>query len=225
MGTAFDNETELIRVTLVDYFTAEVLVDSLVWPDVPMASLNTRYSGIGWGTLKAARKEGRCVAGVAAARRAVWEYVSPGTIVVGHSVHCDLNVLRWIHPVVVDSLLLAKAAKGAASSNSGGDDGQDGDEDGDGVSRNGTSVLESDEETPGSGGVRLDKKEPSGAKKKKNKRKRGGDFSLKKLAMEKLGRAIQGRRGHDSLEDALAARDLVHGYISKEIHSLEEVWH
>jgi RNA exonuclease 1 len=39
-------------------------------------------------------------------------------------------------------------------------------------------------------------------------------MSLKALAMKRLGRAIQvGKKGHDSLEDALAARDLIQAHI------------
>jgi hypothetical protein len=43
-------------------------------------------------------------------------------------------------------------------------------------------------------------------------RKGSGALSLKTLAMVRLGREIQagGKKGHDSLEDALAARDLAH---------------
>ncbi|KAK4243848.1 hypothetical protein C7999DRAFT_35804 [Corynascus novoguineensis] len=42
MGTAFDEDSELIRLTLIDYFSGEILIDSLVYPDVPMKHFNTR---------------------------------------------------------------------------------------------------------------------------------------------------------------------------------------
>jgi hypothetical protein len=48
------------------------------------------------------------------------------------------------------------------------------------------------------------------------KKRKGGDLSLKGLADTRLGRKIQlgdGKTGHDSLEDAVAARDLVHWHI------------
>jgi hypothetical protein len=35
----------------------------------------------------------------------------------------------------------------------------------------------------------------------------------KHFALKKLARSIQEGKGHDSLEDAIAARDLVHSYI------------
>jgi hypothetical protein len=42
--------------------------------------------------------------------------------------------------------------------------------------------------------------------------KSSGALSLKTLTMARCGRDIQkaGKRGHDSLEDAIAARDLAH---------------
>jgi RNA exonuclease 1 len=45
----------------------------------------------------------------------------------------------------------------------------------------------------------------------KVKKKKGGMMSLKMLAKKYLDRDIQvGKKGHDSLEDAVAARDVVH---------------
>ena len=41
MGTAFDGDSELIRLTLIDYFSGETLIDSLVYPDVAMLHFNT----------------------------------------------------------------------------------------------------------------------------------------------------------------------------------------
>jgi DNA polymerase III epsilon subunit-like protein len=45
----------------------------------------------------------------------------------------------------------------------------------------------------------------------KQKKRKGGAMSLKTLAKKYLDRDIQkGNKGHDSLEDAIAARDVVH---------------
>jgi RNA exonuclease 1 len=44
-------------------------------------------------------------------------------------------------------------------------------------------------------------------------------LSLKKLMKECLGKDVQtGKKGHDSLEDAIAARDLVHWQITQPKH-------
>jgi RNA exonuclease 1 len=106
MGTAASGDPELIRVTLIDYFSEEVLVDNLVDPDVRMQHLNTRYSGVSWADLKNARIKGVCLSGKARARQAIWRYVGTDTIVVGHGLSNDMRSLRWIHTTVVDSLLV-----------------------------------------------------------------------------------------------------------------------
>ena len=57
---------------------------------------------------------------------------------------------------------------------------------------------------------------PQQAVKPKKKPKGTGRLALKTLARELLGREIQtkDRLGHDSLEDAIAARDLAHWYVT-----------
>jgi RNA exonuclease 1 len=106
MGTAASGDPELIRVTLIDYFSEEVLVDNLVDPDVRMQHLNTRYSGVSWADLKNARIKGVCLSGKSGARQAIWKYIGTDTIVVGHGLSNDMRSLRWIHTTVVDSLLV-----------------------------------------------------------------------------------------------------------------------
>jgi hypothetical protein len=50
---------------------------------------------------------------------------------------------------------------------------------------------------PAKGGMGKQKRDPDGV-------------SLKAFALKKLRRSIQTGKGHDSLEDAIAAKDLVH---------------
>lgn len=111
MGTSTRGEKELIRLTAVDFFTGEVLVDSLVYPSVPMQHFNTRYSGVTRGMLEAARRKKTCIMGRDAARQRLWRYVGPETIVVVHGGHNDFLALRWIHLRVVDTFLVARAAR------------------------------------------------------------------------------------------------------------------
>jgi RNA exonuclease 1 len=178
MGTAQSGESELIRVTLVDYFSSTILVDPLVCPDVQMNHYNTRFSGVTKRDMERARLRGACIMGRDQARAMVWRFVGPNTVVVGHSAHNDLTALRWIHPRVIDTFLLeslnAKAARGKETALP-------------------PSVLTSS----------------------KGQRKESGALSLKSLAMLRLNREIQAsRKGHDSLEDALATRDLAHWNIT-----------
>jgi len=156
MGTAASGDNELIRLTLIDYFSSDVLIDKLVWPDVQMLHMNTKWSGVTWKMMNEARNKRKCVFGWKNARSLVWKFVSPETIVIGHGVQSDLTSLRWIHPRLIDTLIVER----------GNDDKKTG-------------------------------------------------LSLKKLAEERLGRAIQQGRGHDSLEDAIATRDLLHWNVLK----------
>ena len=111
MGVAESGESELIRVTVVDYFSCEVLVDKLVWPDVKMNHYNTRFSGVTRQAMHDARRTKSCLFGRNNARRAVCKFVGPDTIVVGHGVQQDLTSLRWIHPQLIDTLLVERGKR------------------------------------------------------------------------------------------------------------------
>ncbi|KAL2177279.1 ribonuclease H-like domain-containing protein, partial [Thermothelomyces heterothallicus CBS 202.75] len=188
MGTAFDDDSELIRLTLLDYFSGETLIDSLVYPDIPMKHFNTRWSGITRADMEASRRKRQCIRGRDAARRAVFQFVGHSTVVVGHSAQHDLSALRWIHHRVVDSFIVESARRKEIQL---------------------TAARERDEK----GGDSAEGGAP--VANEKRVQKGPGRMSLKALAMERLGRAIQvGNNGHDSMEDALAARDLVHAYIT-----------
>ncbi|KAM3475549.1 hypothetical protein MY8738_007357 [Beauveria namnaoensis] len=184
MGTAASGESELIRVSAVDLFTRRVLVDSLVWPDVRMAHYNTRFSGVSRPAMDAARRARRTLAGRTAAREALWRFVGPNTVVVGHSANSDLNALRWIHPLVVDTLLLEMRIQERPQSKN-------------------EECGEEEEE-----GEQQQQQQQQQVVVKLDKAKYPG-LSLKALAKERLKREIQNQaQGHDSLEDALATRDL-----------------
>lgn len=106
MGTALVGDVELIRLSAIDYFTGEVLVNNLVEPDLPMRNLNTKFSGVTFAQLNRAIKAGHCLRGKSGAREALWRFVGPETIIVGHAVNNDLRALHLIHPRVVDSYLV-----------------------------------------------------------------------------------------------------------------------
>jgi RNA exonuclease 1 len=196
MGTAASGDSELIRLTLVDYFSDEILIDNIVLPDVPMQHLNTRYSGVTWADMRNAQKRGTGLDGKAGAREAFWKYVGPNTILVGHGVQNDLRSLRLIHTLVADSLVTeskrfkAKVAEEEARKAE--------------MIAQGLITAEDLEEEK--------KSIEAGANAEdKVKKKKRGMMSLKMLAKKYLDRDIQvGKKGHDSLEDAVAARDVVH---------------
>lgn len=187
MGVAESGESELIRVSVVDYFSGITLLDSLVWPDVKMQHYNTRVSGVTRRDMLEARRRHTCLSGRDRAREAVWKHVGPDTIVIGHGASADLRSLRWIHHRIIDTLLVEEV------------------------------VMKTENEVEVAAGA-------SGQEKIEGQRLphtptaqqysgRHGS-SLKALAHRRLNREIQKKgRGHDSVEDALAARDLLHWHI------------
>jgi len=144
---------EVILLCAADFITGETLVNALVRPTNRVIDWRTRVSGVTAAEMAAATARGNALAGWKGARAELWEYIDTDTILIGHSLQNDLDVLRIIHNRVVDSAILARNAVG-----------------------------------PG-----------------------GRQWGLKALCGELLGIDIQnnGKRGHDCLEDALAAREVV----------------
>ncbi|KAJ5087028.1 hypothetical protein NUU61_008335 [Penicillium alfredii] len=108
MGISMTGDHELIRLSAIDFFTGEILVDSLVWPKVPLLHPNTSWSGITWGMLRGARNKGNCINGRHKALEKLWQYASPETIVVAHGGSSDMLALRWMHRRVLDTCRVEK---------------------------------------------------------------------------------------------------------------------
>ncbi|KAL7923200.1 ribonuclease H-like domain-containing protein [Trichoderma austrokoningii] len=210
MGTASTGETELIRVSAVDYFSGAVLLDSLVYPDVKMVHYNTRYSGITRQQMENARRARSCLFGRASARQALWKFIGPTTIVIGHGGNSDFSSLRWIHPVIIDTFIIEKNNRPPEEDNK--DKKKDGNK-GEGEAKEGGKQAEQSPEAPIKDATL---KEQEKAQKAPNQPRQRGGLSLKALAKERLGRDIQlSHQGHDSVEDSIAARDILHWNILK----------
>ncbi|KKZ65666.1 hypothetical protein EMCG_08505 [[Emmonsia] crescens] len=222
MGQAASGDSELIRITLVDYFSSAVLIDSLVYPSEKMEHYRTKFSGVNRREMEAARRAGTCIMGRDNARFSVWRYVGPETVVVGHSAHNDLESLRWIHSVVVDTYIIEARLQKKKEDEAKKDEGKP--KDGNATTGkdethrlatkpNGNEHVQNEDSIPGANPDEASGKDKQEPRKRKNKG--SGKLSLKTLTRERLGRDIQnaGKEGHDSLEDALAARDLVHWHI------------
>ena len=91
--------SQLARVTAVDERGA-VLVDELVLPPHPITDYKTRYSGITERLLRGVTTT------LAQARARLLSVVSADTIVVGHSLECDLRALKLVHRRVIDSAVV-----------------------------------------------------------------------------------------------------------------------
>jgi RNA exonuclease 1 len=148
------------------------------------------------------------LSGKAGARQAVWKYVENDTIIVGHGVSNDLRALRWTHTLVVDSLIEEsnRSKMGRAVTGTNQADKAVAQE-----IRQGKVIADVSAKLLGQADATSTTLSEKDVQNEAPIHK-PSSHSLKALAKKYLNRDIQtsGRRGHDSLEDAIAARDIVH---------------
>ncbi|KNG45797.1 rna exonuclease 3 [Stemphylium lycopersici] len=117
------NGLEMLRLTVISWPQHKPLVDVLVRPLGQILDFNTRFSGITREQFvnakpydpanpKPVRKDLRIVESPYEARNLFLSYVSPSTPVVGHALENDLNTIRLIHPLIVDTVLLYPTRQG-----------------------------------------------------------------------------------------------------------------
>lgn len=111
MGIASTGDLELVRLSAVDYFTGEILVDRPVYPSEPMLHCTTqpKHSGLSDWQIELARDQGECFNGRDEARRFLWRFVGRDTTVVAHGGKFILMALRWIHEKVIDTFMVERA--------------------------------------------------------------------------------------------------------------------
>ncbi|KAL7932427.1 ribonuclease H-like domain-containing protein [Trichoderma chlorosporum] len=218
MGTASTGESELIRVSAVDYFSGKILLDKLVYPDVKMIHFNTRYSGVTRQDMENAKRRRSCLMGRSSARKALWQFIGPNTVVVGHGANSDLTSLRWIHPAIIDTYLIEKANRPPE------EDKQDKQEGQAAEVLAGNQQLPTEETNTQQGPDEKSPDEKGPDEKGPAAPKQRGGLSLKALAKERLGREIQVKgQGHDSVEDSIAARDILHWNVCKLLESINDL--
>ncbi|ODQ78811.1 hypothetical protein BABINDRAFT_162494 [Babjeviella inositovora NRRL Y-12698] len=90
---------EAIRVTFVDYLTGKTVYDTLVKPQGEVIDLNSQFSGVSHippGTDSFEE----------VFRNKMFEYMDQNTILIGHGLENDVNVMRIIHDKIVDTSVL-----------------------------------------------------------------------------------------------------------------------
>jgi hypothetical protein len=118
---------EVIRLSACKWPSAESLIDVLVKPIGTILDLNTKFSGVTPRQFSEAipysipeqadtppqptknkddKQIMRIVDSPAAARELLTSFISPNTVLIGHAIDNDLNVLRLLHPTIVDTSLL-----------------------------------------------------------------------------------------------------------------------
>ncbi|PBP20335.1 exonuclease [Diplocarpon rosae] len=115
---------ELIRLTATSWPSGDPIFDVLVRPIGPLLDLNSRYSGVWpkdmanalpWSpeapkpsspTSSAGKPPLRILPSPASARALLLSFLTPSTPLIGHGLENDLNVLRLVHPTIIDTALL-----------------------------------------------------------------------------------------------------------------------
>lgn len=104
--------SKVILICAADYFTGAILLNKLVYPAEKVISWRSSIHGIKRSTMETAVLQGQTLAGWKEARQELWKFIDDTTILVGHALQHDLDVLRMIHPRIVDSAILASNAVG-----------------------------------------------------------------------------------------------------------------
>jgi hypothetical protein len=123
---------EMIRLSALSWPEGEELIDVLVRPIGEVLDLNTRFSGVtidqfnkaisfgskpeehGDSTSEDGELESELmkVESPAAARKLLFDKIGQDTALIGHAIDNDLNVLRIIHPFIIDTVLLFPHPRG-----------------------------------------------------------------------------------------------------------------
>jgi hypothetical protein len=102
MGVNVWGDKDLIRLTAVDYYSGEILIDNLVWPGFKLLHTNPRDTSITWERLETAHKAGKAIKGLDAARNLLFNFVGDKIILILHDGQEDLLSLRMMHHHIID---------------------------------------------------------------------------------------------------------------------------
>ncbi|KAM9924720.1 hypothetical protein OXX59_004340 [Metschnikowia pulcherrima] len=89
---------ELLRITAVDFFSGESVLDILVRPKGKVLDLNTKWSGVAEIKEEAVSFEDSIML--------LGEIADANTVMVGHGLENDMNAMRLIHNKLVDTAVL-----------------------------------------------------------------------------------------------------------------------
>ncbi|KAK2669425.1 Exonuclease, RNase T/DNA polymerase III [Fusarium oxysporum f. sp. vasinfectum] len=110
MAGVVNGESEIISICAIDFFTGEVLINSLVKPHEPIIDWRTNIHGIRPATLAIAASQGQILYGWEAARKELLKHINTETAMVGQSLQQDLKRLRVSHEKIFDTAILTAEA-------------------------------------------------------------------------------------------------------------------
>ncbi|KAF4339556.1 RNA exonuclease 3 [Fusarium beomiforme] len=117
MAVARNGASEIISISVIDFFSGEVLINSLVKPIEPIIEWRTEIHGIRPATMSIAVSKGQVLRGWEATRQELFKHINTDTVIVGQSLQNDLKCLRILHGKIFDTAIVtAEAAFGTDGS-------------------------------------------------------------------------------------------------------------
>ncbi|SCU87125.1 LAFA_0E04874g1_1 [Lachancea sp. 'fantastica'] len=97
---------EMIRLTIVDFFTSKVVFDSITQPFGKVIDLNSEFSGV-----HAIDEDNSMTFDEMLSQVLNKHMINANSILIGHGMENDLNVMRLIHRRVIDTAILYPRGK------------------------------------------------------------------------------------------------------------------
>lgn len=92
---------EMIRLTIVDFFTSKTLFDEIVMPIGEIIDLNSQFSGVHEIKQSESLSYEECMQKVLSP-----SLINKNSILIGHGLENDVNVMRIIHRRIIDTAIL-----------------------------------------------------------------------------------------------------------------------
>ncbi|KAI0104745.1 ribonuclease H-like domain-containing protein [Nemania sp. FL0031] len=107
-----DGSSDLVRLSVVDFLTGNIVIDNLVQPIGRVKDWRSRVSGVDHAILQAAKKDPKTTVlqGWPEARQKLFDIADANTILLGHALPNDLKILRIAADRVVDSQIITAQA-------------------------------------------------------------------------------------------------------------------
>ncbi|KUM57171.1 hypothetical protein ACN42_g10020 [Penicillium freii] len=96
----------LVFLSAINFLTGEVLISRYVNPSEKVLDWRYKFSGVTQTIMTSAVASGAAFKNWREARDKLWEFMDDSTVLVGHSLNYDLEVLGISHTKVVDSAIL-----------------------------------------------------------------------------------------------------------------------